>query len=200
MVNRRHESSKLTYRVNMPGGQDRLRHIILYVAKRGQDMQRFGVVKLNKIIWLADFSAFAARSIPVTGRAYQRLPFGPAAVEMAPLLAEMQQDGFVAIEMIDFGKSADGQDVVEKRVKPLREPIMHWFTPDDLKFVDQAVEHYRNMTGTEASDDSHGPAWKTRQNYDPMPYESVYFSEQMPSDMQFKRVMEIAVERGWRSL
>lgn len=199
MVNRRHESRHLTYRVHMPGEQERLKQLILYVAKRSAGMSRFGAIKLNKIIWRADFYAYAARQVPVTGRAYQRLEMGPAPVEMAPLLAEMQQDGLIAIEGIYLGQSADGSDVVEKRTSALREPVLSWFSSDDLKFVDEAIQHYWHMTGTEASDDSHGPAWQTRDNLDAMPYESVYLSDKAPSEKQFTRVLDMAIERGWKS-
>ena len=64
MVNRSHELRKLTYRFKLPGGQRRLREMVLYVSERNSDTERFGLVKLNKILWKADFSAFADRGIP----------------------------------------------------------------------------------------------------------------------------------------
>ena len=125
-------------------------------------MERFGLIKLNKIVWRSDFAAFAARSVPVTGRAYQRLMLGPAPVEMQPLLAEMQQDGLITIRMLSFGFGPDGKEILEKRPVANAEPNLRWFSADDLTYVDQAISYYWGMTGTETSDDSHGPAWKTR--------------------------------------
>ncbi|MFZ3235603.1 MAG: hypothetical protein WA184_09560, partial [Stellaceae bacterium] len=62
-----------------------------------------GLIKLNKILWKADFDAYAARNIPVTGRAYQRLELGPAPREMRPLLNEMIRARLIHLEETDFG-------------------------------------------------------------------------------------------------
>jgi hypothetical protein len=162
-------------------------------------MERFGLIKLNKILWKADFAAFAARSVPVTGRAYQRLPLGPAPIEMAPLLAEMEQDGLIRFEFIHFGVAPDGQEIIEKRPIALVEPNLRWFSPDDMSFVDEAIDYYWGMTGMETSDDSHGVAWRSRNNFDPMPYESAFLSEEKIHHDQLTRILELARERGWRS-
>lgn len=199
MVNRTHESQKLTYRVELPGGQDRLRELILYVSSKAEGMERFGLIKLNKIVWRSDFAAFAARGVPVTGRAYQRLRLGPAPVEMQPLLAEMQQDGLITVRMLSFGLDSDGKEIVEKRPVARAEPNLRWFSADDLTYVDQAISYYWRMTGAETSDDSHGPAWKTRANLDPMPYESAYLVEESIGQSQLERALNIAKEYGWKS-
>ena len=68
---------KLTPSVILPGKQDRLRQMILYVATKCAKAERMGLIKLNKILWKADFDAFAARQRPITGREYQRLDLGP---------------------------------------------------------------------------------------------------------------------------
>ena len=134
MVNRSHELHKLTYQVKLPGGQSRLREMVLYVSEKNKDADRFGLVKLNKILWKSDFSAFAERGIPVTGRAYQRLPLGPAPVEMKPLLAEMLQDGQVILEPYFFGKDAEGRDITEYRPIAKVSPVMRWFSADDVSY------------------------------------------------------------------
>lgn len=200
MVKNHHKSQKLTYRVTLPGDQARLRELILYVAKRSSSMTRFGLIKLNKIIWRADFTAFLERQVPVTGRAYQRLRLGPAPVEMPPILGEMQQDGDLQFNFLVLGQDSEGRDIVEKRPIALREPDLRWFSADDMQFVDRAIEHYRPMTGMEASDDSHGPAWSTREDSDPMPYEAALFSIRALGAEQLDRIKSLAIERGWKSL
>lgn len=157
-------------------------------------MQRFGRVKLNKIIWKADFDAFAERGVPVTGRAYQRLPFGPALKEMKPLLREMQTAGLLAEDPTDFGEG-----VVEYRLVALADPDLSKFTDSDLHFVNRSIEHYFNMTGDEASDDSHGAAWKSRSNHDPMPYQSSYLSDMRPAGMQRERLLALIRDRRLQS-
>src|SRR5947209_2464575 len=91
---------RFTWKVDLPGGQRRLREAVLYTAHRCIEAPYFGLVKLNKILWRADFDSFADRGQPVTGRQYQRLPQGPAPVEMVPVLNGMLADGLVKIERV----------------------------------------------------------------------------------------------------
>jgi Protein of unknown function (DUF4065) len=167
----------LTAKVDLPGGQDRLRQTILYVSIRNIGAARFGLVKLNKIIWRADFEAFAARGRPVTGRAYQRLPQGPAAKEMRPLLNEMEREHAITYELTDFGKDERGRPIVEHRPVAMIGPNLANFTKDDLDFVEASIRHYWTLTGGETSDESHGLAWKSRGDKATMYYELSYFSD-----------------------
>lgn len=191
--------NKLTYRVALPGGQKRLREAILYVAGNAATLERFGLIKLNKILWRADFTAFADRGVPVTGRAYQRLALGPAPIEMRPLLAEMEQEGQIGFEETDFGLGADGAPMIERRPVPLVEPVLRWFSQDDLSYLDASIEYYRQMSGKRTSDDSHGIAWSTRFDGDPMPYESALLSDDRPSPAQLTRIAEKGRLHNWAS-
>jgi antitoxin SocA-like protein len=127
---------KLTWRVSLPRGQRRLREAIIYVAKKCETAPHLGLVKLNKIIWRADFDSFAQRGQPVTGRQYQRLPQGPAPVEMLPVLNEMQADRLLRIDrrkIVDF---------VEHRPVALVDPNLTLFSKGDIDFLDHAIAIY----------------------------------------------------------
>jgi Antitoxin SocA-like, Panacea domain len=184
----------LTYRVDLPGGQLRLREMILHVSEHCSSAQHFDRTKLNKIIWKADFDAFAARRVPVTGRPYQRLQFGPVPVEMPPLYGEMLQEGVIHLDRIDHG---DGS--VEHRTIADVRPELKLFSQDDLSYVDAAIAHYWNKTGNETSDNSFGVAWATRENGDPMPYELALLSDRCLGKMQAERLLEMARQAGWNS-
>jgi antitoxin SocA-like protein len=188
---------RLTERINLPGGQARLREMILYVSQRCAKAERFGAIKLNKILWKADFDAFAARGVPVTGRAYQRLPLGPAPREMLRVSNDMLRDNLIRIERIEFGQNEDGEDVVELRTIALADPNLEKFSTEDLNFVHRAIEYYWDMTGTETSDDSHGAAWRTHNNGDPLPYELARLSDRPLSRAMRQRITDHAKERGW---
>ena len=185
---------KLTISVNLSGGQDRLRQIILYVSSKCATEHRFGLIKLNKIIWKADFSSFAARGVPVTGRAYKRQKFGPVAAEMMPLYSEMLRDGLVSIRRVDFGNG-----VVEKRTIPETDAKLDSFSADDLSYVDASIGYYWEKTGEESSDDSHGVAWSTRSNGDAMPYELAFLSDAPIGLAQKLRLEDRMLREGWTS-
>lgn len=184
----------LTYAVELPGGQNRLRQLILYVADRCRDAQRFGHIKLNKILWKSDFESYSVRKVPITGRRYQREKFGPVPKEMLPLHRDMIRHGLIRVDDVDFG---DG--VVEHRTMPLISPDLTLFGDEDLAFVEGSIAYYWNMTGMESSDDSHGVAWKTRANGEPLPYESAFLSDRGVAAPQMLRLQRLAFSQGWTS-
>jgi hypothetical protein len=179
-----------TVTVSLPGDQRRLRQAILYVAERCQNARYFGAIKLNKILWKADFDSFRARGVPVTGREYRRQKLGPALREMRPVQNEMLRDGAIRMEHRDYG---DG--IVEKRTIALDRPDTSLFSDQDIGFIDNSIRHYWEMTGTESSDQSHGLAWQTRFNGDPMPYESALLSDRAPGPKQWARLADLIRRR-----
>lgn len=185
--------AKLTWKVDLPGGQSRLREAILYVSKACVEAPFFGLVKLNKIIWRADFESFTQRGQPVTGRLYQKLKQGPAPVEMLPLLNELQADGHLAIKNVQQGQH------YEQRPVALSEPVLTYFSKQDLEHFDRAVLVYWNLTGSEVSEISHGIAWKTRKDRELMPYESAYLSDRPIGAGQRGNLLRLGAEHGWRS-
>ncbi len=180
----------LTFKVHLAGGQQRLAEAILYVSDRCKDAPRFGLTKLNKTIWRADFNAFAARKVPVTGRAYQKLEHGPAPVEMRPLLREMEQDGIIEIDRVDLG---DGK--VEQRVFAMTPANYRFFSASDIEFLDAAIQYYWDKSGEQASEDSHDMAWKTRKVGDEMPYELAFLSDEPLSGADLKKAIQRAEAR-----
>ncbi len=184
---------RLTWKVNLPGGQRRLREAVLYIVPRCVEARYFGLVKLNKIIWRADFDSFAERGQPVTGRQYQRLPKGPAPVEMLPVLNGMLADGLIRIDMVRV------YDFDERRTVALAPPNITLFSKSDLEYLDRSISVYWDMTGAETSDKSHGVAWKSRGDGDAMPYELAYLSDEPISSGQKSRLLQFAIENRWHS-
>jgi hypothetical protein len=169
VVDQRHFN--VTYRVDLSGGQRRLKEAILYVALKGRPMKLFGRVKLNKIIWRADFRSFYERRQPVTGRSYQKLKFGPALIEMVPVMQDLFRENLLVEEPEQYGRKKEYRPVAKV------EPVLRLFSPEDLDFLDESLRHYWDKTGTESSDESHGIAWKSREIGDAIPYEAAYFED-----------------------
>jgi hypothetical protein len=184
---------RLTWKVDLPGGQLRLKEAVLYVAHRCAEAPFFGLVKLNKIIWRADFDSFAQRGQPVTGRQYQRLRQGPAPVEMLPVLNGLLADGLIKIDRVRV------YDFDERRTVALVEPNITLFSKGDIQCIDRAIDAYWEKTGTETSDISHGVAWKSRADGEPMPYELAYLSDEPISSAQKSRLLNFAIENSWHS-
>ena len=191
MTTREPRSNQLTYRVALPGGQKRLRELIVYISQRCEGDNWFGATKLNKILLYADFFSFLRHGMPVTGEAYQRLEKGPAPKAMKPVMAEMVGQGEVDIHKRDIaGKT-------QHRIRALREPDLTIFTGRDIALVDEVIRRLWNKTATEVSRFSHGIQWQTRFDLDPIPYEAAYLSDDPVTDADVARTNELAREFGW---
>lgn len=186
-------TDRLTYKVHLPGGQGRLKEAALYVMQRYAAADAFGLVKLNKTLWKADFDAFAERGHPVTGRQYQRLQQGPVPFEIVPVVNEMIRDRLVELHISKVF------DYDERRPVALAEPNLKNFSPADIAYLDRSVKFYWDKTGREASDLSHGVAWKTRENGDPMPYDLAYLSDEPLPSWHRDRLLALGAKHGWRS-
>jgi hypothetical protein len=178
--------AKVTYRIDLSGGQRRLKEAILYVAKQGRPMTFFGRIKLNKIIWRADFRSFYERHQPVTGRTYQKLKWGPALIEMMPVMQDLfREDLLIEESEVHHGKT-------EYRPIAKVDPILRLFSPEDIEYLDESLRHYWDKTGTESSDESHGVAWRSRQIGDAIPYEAAYFEDKPLPKATLQRLAGIA--------
>lgn len=190
---------RMTLKVSLPGDQSRIRQAILYVAKQCERAEHFGAIKLNKIIWKADFDSFAERGVPVTGREYRRQKFGPVLRELVPVRREMLQEGLIRIQRVRMGTDEKGRPIFEERAVVEGTPLISLLSAEDKKFLDHSISHYWFMTGEESSDESHGVAWKTRSDGDPMPYELSLLSDEPLPAKQLERIKHLIYERGWIS-
>ncbi|ODA68110.1 hypothetical protein A7A08_01280 [Methyloligella halotolerans] len=181
------------YKIDLPEGQRRLKEAILYVAERCASFRYFGLIKLNKTLWRADFRSFYERGQPVTGRQYQRLEKGPAPVEMPPLLRELGSEGHLEYVSQKYGL------VVERRPVAKGRPVLNFFSQEDLDYLDESIAHYEHMTGSESSDESHGIAWKIRKDGEPIPYQAAYFSDKPLSKDKLSELSEQGRAQGWNS-
>jgi hypothetical protein len=126
----------VTYKVDLSGGQRRLKEAIIYVVNKGEPIIFFDRVKLNKIIWRADFRSFYGRHQPVTGRIYQKLEWGPALIEMVPVMQElMREDILIEEPRFHSGK---------KELRPIAraEPVLKFFSREDIEYLDESLHHY----------------------------------------------------------
>lgn len=149
-----------------PTGRDRMRELILYVAHACEDDRTFGAVKLNKILFYADFLAYRERGRSITEQEYQKLPQGPAPRCLVPLREEMVLAGDLIVrEAAYFGRP-------QKRPIALRNPDLSPFLPLDIAVVDAVIRALWGKTARETSELSHEFwGWKLANMRETVPYE-----------------------------
>jgi hypothetical protein len=127
----------------------RLRELILYISDLSEGDQPFGSVKLNKLLFFADFEAYLQLGESITGQEYQSLDYGPAPKRMFPIMNTMQQDGDL------FLRATLYQGKPQKRPISQRDPRLKGFTAEQIDLVNRIVERYRGMTAERISEISH---------------------------------------------
>jgi hypothetical protein len=170
----------------------KFRELIVYVAQESADDQKFGAVELNKLLYFSDFEAYAKWGAPITGARYQRLRWGPAPRALLPVRAELVDEEAIRLDTADYG------GYPQERVVALRVPDLDRFSPAEVRLVDDVIERYRGLDGTEISNVSHeAPGWQLARDREDIPYFTVLIApEQPPADVK-REAAELAERHGW---
>ncbi|MEK6324973.1 MAG: Panacea domain-containing protein [Acidobacteriota bacterium] len=160
----------------------RLRELILLIAIRSEGDEPFGAVKLNKLLFKADFSAYVNFGEPITGQEYQALPQGPAPRRMKPILDEMKADGDIAIRTHDYY----GKD--QQRTFAQRSPDISRFTFAEIELVDRLIKECWGKDATTMSFMSHQfVGWKLAGTGETIPYCVALVDSREPTSEEVKR-------------
>lgn len=152
----------------------RLKELILYVSDKALGDKGFGLTKLNKILFNADFYCFARTGKSISGAEYHRNQFGPTPKRMKPILASMTQAGELVIR-------PGSVSATQKRPLATRAPDLAEFTGEEIAIVDGFVETICDMTASAASDLSHKyVGWRLAQRLETIPYSTVFAMRDIP--------------------
>jgi len=137
----------------------KMKELILYVAKSSEKDKKFGAVKLNKILFYADFLAYLKRGKSITGQEYFALDEGPAPKRLLPIREQMKADGEIVIKKVDqFGLPRP-----QERIEANRSPVLDGvFSADEIADVNYILQELRDKTGKDVTNMSHEFAgWKS---------------------------------------
>lgn len=162
----------LTYGSNSPEAKAKLRELVLYIAGQCEGDRTFGAVKLNKILFYADFISFAEHGEPVTGVQYKKYPLGPVPVVLKRERKKMEADGDIVIRKKTYYGGT------QHRVTPIREPDFEKLNARDIALVDHIIKAFANHSGGAMSDLSHDRAWRNASEGDTIPYEAAFVSDE----------------------
>ena len=143
--------------------------LLLYAAGRLAPDPAGGAIKLNKILFFAEFAHMRRHGRPITGAVFQKLRWGPAPRRLVPVRRALLEEGGATL----VEETYEGQ--VQQRLVPLRESDTSMFTADELACVDHAVGELFGTSGTEASLLSHDEVgWQMVDEKESIPYEAAF--------------------------
>lgn len=165
----------------------KMRELVLYIAEKSISDQRFGAVKLNKLLYYSDFYAYRVLGSSITGAKYQRLQEGPAPRQFLTVRDSLLDDGSAVLEERPFFTQTQ-QRLVPRR--PVRPGVL---SEAERRLVDEVIENLWWKTGREVSEMSHQePGWKVVTEGETIPYETAWLSADPLSQAQVERGLEVA--------
>ena len=174
----------------------KFRELVLYAAQESQGDERFGAVKLNKILFFADFLSFGLAGEAITGATYQRLGNGPAPVQMLPIAKEIEEvrDGHF-INKPYFNR-------MQRRLVPLRSANMNLFSAAEIDLVDDVIRslYPHDATGVSLLSHERSFAWNVVSDGETIPYCAVFLSARKATSADIERGQLLAREHGWASV
>lgn len=181
----------LTFGSSDQESKERVRQLILFIAERCQADPNFGMTKLVKVLYRADFESFARYGESITGAQYKKFPYGPVSQAALDVRDEMKEQGEIAIAKEGYSP------YLRDRVIPLREADLEGFSGRDIALVDGVIQMFHGFTATDVSDFSHDKAWKATADYDMIPYEAALLSDHPPTEDDIARAHELSTKYGW---
>jgi hypothetical protein len=155
--------------------EQKLDELVLYVALRCENDPFCGAVKLNKILFFADFMAYKTLGCPITGAHYVKLQLGPVPHEVDAAKRRLEASGRARQRESKLFPAGFAQ----KRVVALDDPDLKLFSSSEIAIVDQVIDQLRMENASTVSELSHRfPGWKLAEFGEDIPYESAL----LPSD------------------
>ena len=164
----------------------KLRELVLLIATLSEGDKPFGAVKLNKLLFFADFLAYLNFGESITGHEYQRLPQGPAPRRLLAVVPAFAKppgpDADVAVRVKDYHGYA------QNRPLALRAPDTDVFTDSQIALVEGLVAECWGRSARQMSDLSHNfPGWRLAKNGETIPYQVALVSLREPT-MEERRI------------
>jgi len=167
----------------------RFKELVLYISQKCVTDPNFNTIKLNKLLFFADFYAYGIYGEPITGFEYQKLQLGPAPKRMREIKQEMVKQGDLGLQELPLEEW--------RRSVNLRRPDLSVFKPEHVSLVDGIIEALRDADGSTVSAISHRmPCWIIPELYETIPYETVFLSDDPLTDADIERGQVIARELG----
>jgi len=153
----------------MPFDRQKFKSLVHYICWKVDDPEKLGATKLNKICWLADFTAYYDLGASITDAKYIKRPFGPVPEAIEPTLRQLQLENKLRIREVPF----HGQP--KKEFISLVDPSDEMFSPKELEIIDWATDFVSNIhTAKSISDASHDHIWQAATDREEIPYYTIF--------------------------
>jgi hypothetical protein len=171
--------------------EGKFKELLLYIARKSEGDLGFGAVKLNKVLYYADFAAYRLLGAPITGPEYQNLEEGPAPRGMLPMSRELVEAGRAKIETRPY------YNRTQQRLVAYDDPNLDLFTTKEIEIVDNVIADLLSLDAQGCSDRSHLEfGYMATRRGETIPYSTAWISPDALTAEQIEVGMEVAERHG----
>lgn len=178
----------------------KFKELVVYLcaaSERAGD-EGFGMVKLNKLLYRADFEAYRLLGHSITGEAYQKQEFGPVASDLPIVLDELGAAGRLRWQSIPRGPYTRSVPTVPDDPDAVAD--MSAFPPDERQVIESTLRELAVYGGKGASEWSHeeSAGWNMVSEYGQViDYGTTFLSTKPIPPEDLVRASQFVRDRGW---
>jgi len=178
----------------------KFKELIVYLCAAAEQAgdEGFGMVKLNKLLYRADFEAYRLLGRPITGETYQKQEYGPVARDLPIVLDELAAAGRLRWQSIPRGPRT--RKVPTMVGDPDAVADMSAFPEDERRVIENTLRELAAYGGKSASEWSHeeSAGWNIVPEYGgAIDYASTFISTAPIPTEDLKRARQFVRDRGW---
>lgn len=184
----------------MAGGREfdrgKFKELVILLAERSANDPRMSRVKLNKLLYRADFEAYRRLGHSITGATYVRGEHGPMAGELPLLEEELGRAGYLDWRTDKAGPHPRKIPIALEKADETQ------FTDDELQIVADALRDLKDLGGRGAREWSHkhSAGWNLVEDEAPIPYSTTFISTDPIPEGDIERARQLALERNWADI
>jgi uncharacterized phage-associated protein len=165
----------------------KFKELLLCIASKSESDERFGSIKLNKILYYSDFFAYRLLGHSITGADYMNLSEGPAPKQLLTARAELKSEGLLDLEYRPYFNGIQQRPVAKRGCNE------QLFETNELSIVNQVIRGLWPFNGKEVSDISHREyGWKLTNESEIIPYRTAWLSSEPLAQDQIEYGIKLA--------
>jgi hypothetical protein len=186
----------------MTFNRGKFKELVVYLCAAAEQAgdEGFGMVKLNKLLFRADFEAYRLLGHAITGETYEKQEFGPVARDLPIVLDELAAAGRLRWQSIPRGPHTRKVPTMVDDLFAVAD--MSAFPPDERELIETAQGELASHGGKSASEWSHeeSAGWRMAEAYgETIDYATAIISTEPIPEADLIRASKYVRERGWVS-
>jgi hypothetical protein len=147
--------------------KDVVHYVVSYVSLK-YGAEALGNTKLHKVLYFADMLRYLASGSPLTGAEYQRQRFGPTARLLGVCLKELEREGRVRTERVDYYGYAKSEYRAQSA------PDIGALPDRDRSLIEEMADFVCARSAVEISEFSHDDVWSSVPMGERIPYYAAF--------------------------